>query len=153
MAEFDEPLIVVGVDGSSHSKEALRWAAGQAKAVGGRVDAVMAWEWSRNPFDLGVPATDDEDTELLTAEEAARRMLLEAVGDALGPDPGVPVTKRVVQGPPAQVLVEASEKASLIAVGTRGYGGFKAAVLGSVSQQVVQYARCTVVVVRPGTAG
>ncbi len=45
-----EPLIVVGVDGSNHSKEALRWAVAQAAMTGARVHAVMAWEWNRNPF-------------------------------------------------------------------------------------------------------
>ncbi|WP_030194259.1 universal stress protein [Streptomyces sp. NRRL S-87] len=153
MTERTEPVIVVGMDGSSHSKEALRWAVEQAKAVGGRVEAVLSWQWSRNPFDVTATALDEEDTELLTAEEAARRELAEAVGDAVGAEPGAPVSKRVVQGVPARVLVDASEKADLMVVGTRGYGGFKAAMLGSVSQQVVQHAKCSVVVVRPPAGG
>lgn len=53
MSQATEPLIVVGVDGSNHSKEALRWAVRQATLVGGRVHAVMSWEWSTNPFSLG----------------------------------------------------------------------------------------------------
>jgi nucleotide-binding universal stress UspA family protein len=57
----------------------------------------------------------------------------------------------MVQGPAAKVLVEASAAADLLVVGTRGYGGFKGALLGSVSQQVTQHAHCSVVVVREKT--
>ncbi|MFJ7209072.1 universal stress protein [Streptomyces sp. NPDC098789] len=156
MVEQTEPVIVVGVDGSNHSKEALRWAAGQARGVGGRVLAVMSWDWSRNPFDFGPGLADgsgDAEAELVGAEEKARQKLKETITDALGADPGVVVRQRVVRGAPAQVLVDASKGASLTVVGTRGYGGFKGALLGSVSQQVVQYAASTVVVVRDNGDG
>ncbi|WP_405486804.1 universal stress protein [Streptomyces sp. NBC_00096] len=144
MTQNTEPLIVVGVDGSSHSKQALRWGVAQAKAIGGRVHAVMSWEWNTNPF--GVSAS--ERNELVTAEEAARQKLSDTVAEAVGTSPGVPVFRRVEQGSPAQVLVDASKEAALTVVGTRGYGGIRGALLGSVSQQVVQYAASTVVVVR-----
>ncbi|MFE2478230.1 universal stress protein [Streptomyces sp. NPDC059389] len=146
MSETIEPLIVVGVDGSNHSKEALRWAVAQAKAIGGRVHAVMSWQWNTNPFAVGTGTPD----ELVDAEETARRRLADTVASAVGTSPGVPVFRRVEQGSPAQVLVDASKEADLTVVGTRGYGGFKGALLGSVSQQVVQYATSTVVVVREG---
>lgn len=145
-----EPLIVVGVDGSNHSKEALRWAVEQARMVGGRVHAVMAWEWNRNPFAVGSAAAQVAEDEVVTAEEAARRKLADTVATTVGTSPGVPVFRRVEQGSPAQVLVDAAKEADLTVVGTRGYGGFKGALLGSVSQQVVQYAASTVVVVREG---
>ncbi|MBT2541132.1 universal stress protein [Streptomyces sp. ISL-44] len=145
-----EPLIVVGVDGSNHSKEALRWAVEQARMVGGRVHAVMAWEWNRNPFAIGSAAAQVAEDEVVTAEEAARRKLADTVATTVGTSPGVPVFRRVEQGSPAQVLVDAAKEADLTVVGTRGYGGFKGALLGSVSQQVVQYAASTVVVVREG---
>ncbi|WP_406365679.1 universal stress protein [Streptomyces sp. NBC_01546] len=145
-----EPLIVVGVDGSNHSKEALRWAVEQARMVGGRVHAVMAWEWNRNPFAIGSAAAQLAEDEVVTAEEAARRKLADTVATTVGTSPGVPVFRRVEQGSPAQVLVDAAKEADLTVVGTRGYGGFKGALLGSVSQQVVQYAASTVVVVREG---
>ncbi|WP_330299682.1 universal stress protein [Streptomyces sp. NBC_00503] len=144
MSQNTEPLIVVGVDGSNHSKQALRWAVGQAKAISGRVHAVMSWEWNTNPF--GVSTTEQD--ELVHAEDAARQKLADTVAEAVGTSPGVPVFRRVEQGSPAQVLVEASKEAALTVVGTRGYGGIKGALLGSVSQQVVQYAASTVVVVR-----
>ncbi|MEJ8641384.1 universal stress protein [Streptomyces sp. MS1.HAVA.3] len=143
-----EPLIVVGVDGSNHSKEAVRWAVAQAALIGGRVHAVMAWDWNRNPFAIDPAAADVADAGAVTAEETARRKLADTVTAAVGASPGVPVFRRVEQGTPAQVLVDASKEADLMVVGTRGYGGFKGALLGSVSQQVVQYSAGTVVVVR-----
>ncbi|MCX4626396.1 universal stress protein [Streptomyces sp. NBC_01443] len=160
MSETIEPLIVVGVDGSNHSKEALRWAVAQAKAIGGRVHAVMSWEWNTNPFALGTStntstgattgATTGMQGDPVGAEETARQKLADTVASAVGTSPGVPVFRRVEQGSPAQVLVDASNEADLTVVGTRGHGGFKGALLGSVSQQVVQYAASTVVVVREG---
>ncbi|MEV6728330.1 MULTISPECIES: universal stress protein [unclassified Streptomyces] len=152
MSETIEPLIVVGVDGSNHSKEALRWAVAQAKAIGGRVHAVMSWEWNTNPFALGTGtgATTGMQGDPVGAEETARQKLADTVASAVGTSPGVPLFRRVEQGSPAQVLVDASAEADLTVVGTRGYGGFKGALLGSVSQQVVQYAASTVVVVREG---
>ncbi|MGH4030194.1 universal stress protein [Actinomycetota bacterium Odt1-20B] len=142
----EKQLIVVGVDGSRHSLAALRWAAGQAELAGGLVHAVMSWEWSTNPFNMGAKGRDGEP---VTPEEAAREKLATALAETF-PGGTVPdaVKGRAVQGDPAHVLVEESQSASLLVVGTRGYGGFKSAMLGSVSQQVVQYAACTVVVVR-----
>ncbi|WP_405477566.1 universal stress protein [Streptomyces sp. NBC_00009] len=151
MSQATEPLIVVGVDGSKHSKDALRWAVRQATLVGGRVHAVMSWEWSTNPFSLGGPADGDTvvgGRELLSPEETSRVKLIDVVTETVGESPPVPVHSRMVQGPPAKVLVEASGAADLLVVGTRGYGGFKGALLGSVSQQVTQHAHCSVVVVR-----
>ncbi|WP_308345405.1 universal stress protein [Streptomyces sp. ISL-94] len=148
-----EPLIVVGVDGSNHSKEALRWGVAQAKMTGGRVHAVMAWEWNTHPFAIGRGTGDGAESEAVTAEKTARRKLADTVAAAVGTSPGVPVFRRVEQGSPAQVLVDASKEADLTVVGTRGYGGFKGALLGSVSQQVVQYSTSSVVVVREDEEG
>lgn len=154
-----EPLIVVGVDGSDHSKEALRWGVQQARMTGGRVHAVMAWDWNPHPFAIGmgmgvgvVGSAQAAAEEAGSAEEAARRKLADTVAATVGTSPGVPVFRRVEQGSPAQVLVDASKEADLTVVGTRGYGGFKGALLGSVSQQVVQYASSSVVVVREDAA-
>ncbi|MEU8482636.1 MULTISPECIES: universal stress protein [unclassified Streptomyces] len=155
MSQATEPLIVVGVDGSKHSKDALRWAVRQATLVGGRVHAVMSWEWSTNPFSLSGPADGDTAAggrELLSPEETSRAKLIHIVTETVGENPPVPVHSRVMQGHAAKVLVEASGAAELLVVGTRGYGGFKGAMLGSVSQQVTQYAHCSVVVVRDKSA-
>jgi nucleotide-binding universal stress UspA family protein len=53
-----------------------------------------------------------------------------------------------VHGAPAKVLIEAAETADLLVVGTRGRGGFKRLLLGSVAEQCLRHASCSVLVVR-----
>ena len=53
------------------------------------------------------------------------------------------------EGSPAEILIEASRDADLLVVGSRGLGGFKGLLLGSVSQQCSQHARCPIVIVGP----
>ena len=114
----------------------------QASRTGGRVVAVAAWDV---PVYYGwEPAYPDEDPVL-----AAGKILSEEVREALGFDvPDVEVLESVVDGHPAQALIDASEHSALLVVGSRGHGAFAGALLGSVSQQCVQQARCPVVVVR-----
>lgn len=136
-----EPRIVVGVDGSDPSKAAVRWAARQAALTGGVVDAVTAWEypvWYGAGFALsGVDFAGQ-----------AADVLARTVADALGADRTDGIRARVVQGHPARVLLDAADGAQLLVVGNRGHGGFTEALLGSVSQHLVQHATCPVVVIR-----
>lgn len=136
------PVIVVGVDGSAASKDALRWAARQAQLTGGEVNAMIAWEF---PPSFGY-YVDYSEAEFVAD---ARKTLDEAVAESLGEPPSVPVTFSVVKGQPAAVLIEASRSADLVVVGSRGRGAFAGMLLGSVSQRCVQHATCPVVVVRP----
>jgi nucleotide-binding universal stress UspA family protein len=62
----------------------------------------------------------------------------------------VEIRPRVVEGNPAQALLDTAKDADLLVVGSRGHGGFTEALLGSVSQHVVHHAPCPVVVVRGG---
>ena len=68
------------------------------------------------------------------------------------PDAGSAVSRLVLSGEPAQVIVDEAERwaADLIVVGSHGYGFWKRAFLGSVSNSVVQHAPCSVLVVRHG---
>ena len=66
----------------------------------------------------------------------------------LGENPPLLVQPVVKQGNAAEVLIEQSAGAELLVVGTRGHGGFRGLVLGSVSQHVAAYAKCPVTVVR-----
>lgn len=133
--------IVVGVDGFESSKAALRWAIHQAKLTGGVVEAVTAWQV---PAGAGlVPAADMPDY-----QDDARMVLTEAISETCMVDPDVEVRPRVVQGPAAQVLVDAAEGADLLVVGCRGHGGLAGALLGSVGQYCVHHAPCPVVVIR-----
>jgi nucleotide-binding universal stress UspA family protein len=91
-------------------------------------------------------------------QEEARRhaanqldKVLREAGDALD---GVAVERTVVSDEhPSAALIRIAADADLLVVGSRGFGGFKGLLLGSVSQQCVQHATCPVLVVRPGRHG
>ena len=135
--------IVVGVDGSDGSKEALRWAIRQAELTGAALDAVIAWQYPAF-FGWAPVGVDDADFAKI-AEEALSGALNEAFGAEW---PGW-VRTRVSEGAPAKVLVKAAKGADLLVVGCRGYGGFTDALLGSVSTYCVHHAQGPVTVIRP----
>ncbi|MGW0818486.1 universal stress protein [Streptomyces viridiviolaceus] len=141
--------IVVGVDGSDSSKQALRWAVRQAELTRGVVEAVTAWDYPQFHGALGwlPPSSSDE----AAVEGRAREELTTAVEETVGSQPPVEVRAEVRYGTPASVLLNASRGASLLVVGSRGLGGFAGLLLGSVAQHCVQHAACPVVVVRDGT--
>jgi nucleotide-binding universal stress UspA family protein len=139
--------IVVGVDGSPSSVQALRWALEQARITGAPACAVCAWDLPASPTYVAV----EED--IGYREEGARTVLDGAIKDATGDAATLPVQREVVCGHPAKVLVDASTDAGLLVVGSRGHGGFAGLLLGSVSQHVVAHASCPVVVVRAATDG
>jgi nucleotide-binding universal stress UspA family protein len=138
--------IVVGVDGSSCSEEALRWAIGQARLTGQPIEAVTSWSI---PIDLGVGGKGG--LVGFDWKGLATSMLADAVARAVDPSDADRVSQRVVAGHPAKVLVDASGDAALLVVGNRGRGGFTGMLLGSVSQHVIARAACPVVVVREPT--
>lgn len=134
--------IVVGVDGSPASVDALGWATRQAGFTGATVEAVMSWEY---PMAFGgYPASSNVDW-----PANARTTLDTALDQALGGDAGT-VTRTVVEGHPAKNLIDAAAGADLLVVGSRGHGGFAGLLLGSVSEYVVAHAPCPVLVVRHG---
>jgi nucleotide-binding universal stress UspA family protein len=82
------------------------------------------------------------------ASKAAQQLLMETVRDVLGDDPPVLVQPRVKEGNAAKLLIDLSEEADVVVIGSRGRGGFLGLLLGSVSQNVAAHAKCTVVVAR-----
>jgi nucleotide-binding universal stress UspA family protein len=138
--------IVVGVDGSPTALAALRWAVHQAKATGDTVDAVIAWEnpsletagygWS--------PLTDAECSEYI---QDATKTVEAAIAEVSTPG-GPQIRSMVLQGTPAQVLLEASADADLLVVGSRGQGLLVDALVGSLSHHIFQHAHCPVVIMR-----
>ncbi|GAA2244010.1 MULTISPECIES: universal stress protein [Kitasatospora] len=140
-----EHRIVVGVDGSELSKQALRWAIEQARLTGAVVDAVIAWIY---PTVYGWAMTK-RDPQL---DHTAEKVLSDTVEDVAGPEPQVEIRQSSVPGNATEVLLERSRGADLLVLGSRGLGGFAGALLGSVSRHCVQHATCPVVVV-PGVQG
>jgi len=136
--------IVVGVDSSKTSLKALRWALEEAKLRGASLQLVHAFP---RPELVGMTmvVTLPSDDEL---REASAQVLTEAL-EAVGGAGGVPVTTHVGAGGPASVLVETAHDADLLVIGSRGLGGFRGMLLGSVTQQVIAHAPCPVVVITP----
>ena len=135
--------IVVGVDGSAHSEEALRWAIGQARLTGGSVVAVMSWSI---PIDFGIGGAAV--LESYDWQGVAAATVRDTVAKVVDPADAERVSQQVIMGHPSTVLVDASADADLLVVGSRGRGGFKGMLLGSTSQHVIARAACPVVVVR-----
>jgi nucleotide-binding universal stress UspA family protein len=133
--------IVVGVDGSEHSRRALRWALDEAKLRGVGCLLIHAWNYGL----VGASPWPGEAAQTL-ADDA--RVLLER-DVAFACSSGVPVEARLEYGSAAQVLTNASKGALLLVVGNRGRGGLTGALLGSVSSACVHHACCPVVVITP----
>src|SRR5215469_10854424 len=137
--------IVVGVDGSQPSQEALAWAMRQAELTGSSVDAVIAWH---DPVVIGgMPHGPVAVLEQAAFGEFAATTLSNSIRD-LGANSSVSVNPVVQRGNAAQVLLDAANGADLLVVGSRGHGGFAGALLGSVSQHCVHHAPCPVVIIR-----
>ena len=81
-------------------------------------------------------------------EEIAGRTLNAAIAEVAGPDQPVTITPKVAAGNAPRALLDASARAELLVVGSRGHGGFVEALLGSVGQHCVHHATCPVVVIR-----
>lgn len=132
--------VVVGIDGSPPSKDALRWAIRYAAATDGVVDAVIAWDYPAS-YEWA-PVIDGD-----SLQEAAGTALEKTVHEVAGDQPPVKVATAVVQGHPAQVLLDEARGADLLVVGNRGHGAFTSALIGSTSERCVRHALCPVVVV------
>ena len=136
--------IVVGVDGSEHSMAALEWAAAQAQPSGATLEIVAA-------FGPGYQFLSRSDANQCMRDDIAEAMVR---AETLAPD--VVITSTTFEGPPETVLISEGADADLLVVGSRGIGGFKGLLLGSVSRKCVHRARCPVAVVeqqRTGSSG
>lgn len=140
-----ENTIVVGVDGSELSVDAVEFALEQAEATGATVTAVLAWTApvSTGPGDM-LPL-------VYYAEEVRQEnvaTLAETLAGQSEKYPDVPVREQVLHGHADEVLVDAAQHARLLVVGSRGRGAFRGLLLGSTSRSVLHHAPCPVAVVR-----
>ena len=135
-----EAKVVVGVDGSDSSVQALRLAARLAPALNARIHAVACWDFPQIYAGYVPPDFD-------AFEAAAAHTLAEALGKAFGPDAPEDISQETVRGPAPAKLVEAGADAAMLVVGRRGHGGFIGMHLGSVSSACVSHAACPVLVV------
>jgi len=133
--------VVVGIDGSECSTAALEWAASYAAAIGTKVHAVAVWKHpSSMEFDMEGGPWD--------REGSCRKKAEKQVASVAAHHPGLEIDLEVAQGAAAHVLIDASQKAALLVVGTRGHSGLANLMLGSTSTRCVHDATCPVVVYR-----
>jgi nucleotide-binding universal stress UspA family protein len=156
--------IVVGVDGSSPSERAVAWALEEAQRRGDATVVLVhtyrppvvperyGYEEVYLPPEVARTIEEQRQTFREQVDDAARQEaegLVARVVEAAGGAPEGPTLKTVaLAGDAAKRLVEISGDADLLVVGSRGRGGFKGLLLGSVSQQCLHHARCPVAVVR-----
>jgi nucleotide-binding universal stress UspA family protein len=144
--EFGDSMkkIVVGVDGSPEALLALDWAYRQAQVSGADLTVVHAWVY---PY----PVTEASPRELRKPMEFDAQNELQASVDSLGPRlTGGPVAvhAKLRDDTPVEALLAECADADLLVVGSRGRGGLRSRLLGSVSHTLVQHALCPVVVIR-----
>jgi nucleotide-binding universal stress UspA family protein len=146
--------VVVGVDGSVGAAEALRWALAEARLRKAPLRIVHAWMFGYvggaggdygylGSFGQNAPLAVD----VSDLRRAAEELLEKAIGEVAGEVEEVEIDRQVVEGAPARVLLGTVTAGDLLVVGSRGHGGFRGLLLGSVSQQCVHHAPCPVVVV------
>jgi nucleotide-binding universal stress UspA family protein len=132
--------VVVGVDGSDTAQRALNWALDEARRRQAAVEVVHAWTL---PL-LAVPTLAYDYGPF---DEAARSIVDGALDRADTSNLPVPVRRTIRTGSGGHVLVDAAKDADLVVVGSRGLGGFKGLLLGSVSHQITHHSSCPVVVI------
>jgi nucleotide-binding universal stress UspA family protein len=141
--------IVVGVDGSEHSVDALRWAAEEARLRGATLKVVASFATPIMSTGYEVAAPDPSDL------AAASNTMLGAAIDTIreeGVLDGIDVVTEALEGHAGEQLIRLSADADLLVVGARGHGGFLGLLMGSVTTYVVNHAVCPVVVVRSAEA-
>lgn len=164
--------VVVGVDGSAHARAALRLAAMEARCRSTGLHVVFVYEPVRSSDVVTAAAVVGSgmwtpDVEPSVLREASRRdqerkreaqrhaegMVRQMVTDAAADLEGLDVSQTAIGDEhPSAALLRLSQHADLLVVGSRGLGGFRGLLMGSVSQQCVQHATCPTLVVRSSSS-
>lgn len=143
--------IVVGVDGSSASGAALRWALREGTTRACAVRVLAAWQLPVSPLGLDPVGYNDYLRGPIADECRASTEVLITAARTLEPGAhAVPVEVELVEGDAVRALTNASKDAALLVVGSRNRHGLQKVMLGSVSAAVVKKAHCPVVVVHVG---
>jgi nucleotide-binding universal stress UspA family protein len=138
------PGIIVGIDGSGHARDALEWAVNEAAI---RHTPLTVLTVNQTVTGWGVPMSYPGDEELMEKARKAAEEETEVVLEKIAAESRPSVTVKAVTGLPGEALMNAAVDADMIVVGSRGAGGFKRLLMGSVSTQVTHHAHCPVVVI------
>lgn len=137
--------VMAGVDGSDSALAATRWAAREAARRGVDLRLVHVRQ-----LPLLLPPSDLYARELT---DLGNKWLGAARDAALAVAPDIDVHTGLRSGVPGAELVAETEDAALVVVGSRGLGGFRSLLLGSVANVLAAHAHCPVVVLRGRTEG
>jgi nucleotide-binding universal stress UspA family protein len=140
--------ILVGVDDSPAVDRTLQWAADDARVRRLPLRLVYAFRWEATRIPGYVESAEIPDLQVRGSQSIADEVIEPAVDTALELEPGVDVSGDAADGDPARVLIEESEQAREVVLGSRHNKALGSAVLGSVSAAVTARAACPVVVVR-----
>ena len=132
--------VLLGVDGSPASEAAAAWAFDEASQRGVALVALHAWS------DVGVFPILGMDWR--TYQHQGEELLAQRLASWQERYPDVHVSRRLVCDTPARWLLEESQNAQMVVIGSHGRGGFGGALLGAVSSAVAQLAKVPVIVVR-----
>ncbi|MER6283115.1 universal stress protein [Streptomyces sviceus] len=132
--------VVVGLDGSPASVSAARWTA--REAVDRHLPLLLLHSWTTQPPNVPVPK------EALSRQRYGGQVLRRAEAELLESHPDLTLTSELVSAPADKALVDLSDGAALLVVGSRGHGPLAGFLLGSVSLHVLGLARCPAVTVR-----
>jgi nucleotide-binding universal stress UspA family protein len=136
--------IVVGVDGSAPSLHALEWAYNEALVSGAELTAVHGWIY---PYSGARTSVSEPRTQMQLDAMEELKTSLESLGPRLTGG-SLHIHARLVEQSPAEALLEESQDADLLVLGSRGRGAIRSSLLGSVSRTVAQHALCPVAVIR-----
>jgi nucleotide-binding universal stress UspA family protein len=139
------PGIIVGIDGSGHSRRALEWAMKEAALRHGPLTVLTVHQAVRGYY--GGIGQLPEDAELTEKARAAAQAETDTVLASLGDARPESVTVKAVHGFPVEELIKASQDADMIVLGRRGVGGFRLLKMGSVTSQIVHHATSPVTII------
>ena len=140
------PGIIVGIDGSDHSRRALQWAVNEAAVRHAPLTVLTVSQavagFGGRPVEY--PGDSDRTSQAREAAQKQTDSIIESAGTESRPSS---VSVQAVTGFPVEELIRASANADMIVVSSRGAGGFKRLRVGSVANQLTHHAHCPVVVI------
>jgi nucleotide-binding universal stress UspA family protein len=142
--------IVVAVDGSDGSREALRFAVEEARFRNATLRVVTAWSVPALAYGGGYAVVGIDPEPYGDAATAVSEQALASIAEETA---GIDIKRVVREGQAAEVVIDEARGADMVIVGSRGHGGFANLLLGSVSHQIAHHAPCTVVIVNRPHAG
>ena len=142
--------VVAAVDGSADSAVAAHIACQEARARG--VKVVVVNTWGLEVVD-GYVVTESDQEQFAAIQQRQADLVERALAGARRAYPDVEIEVEIVHDRAVRALVQRSETADLLVMGSRGLGGFAGKLLGSVSQRLLRTAQCPVIIAKAGADG